>query len=127
MVATQSMKLGLTSRTRLRLSEPPMDWRLEVAHPEPRADVRDPLTMVIAFFRQASELSERMAGLAAQIFPDGTIWAAWPRRAGGHQSDITDQAVRSAALSVGLVDVKVAALDSDWSALKLVWRTHLRK
>ncbi len=56
------------------------------------------------------------------MFPAGAIWALWPRRAAGHVSDITDNVVRSAALDIGLVDVKVAAVDTDWSGLRLVWR-----
>jgi hypothetical protein len=51
---------------------------------------------------------------------------AWPRRAAGHVSDITDNIVRDEALPLGLVDVKVAALDEDWSALKVVWRRENR-
>lgn len=49
-----------------------------------------------------------------------------PRKAAGHASDITDNVVRDAILPLGLVDVKVAALDDDWSALKFVWRKALR-
>jgi len=50
----------------------------------------------------------------------------WPRRAGGHDSDITDNVVRRHALGLGLVDVKVAAIDKDWSGLRLVWRVSNR-
>jgi hypothetical protein len=60
------------------------------------------------------------------IFPGGALWVAWPRRAGGHDSDITDREIRALALPLGLVDVKVAALDQDWSGLRLVWRTEHR-
>lgn len=54
------------------------------------------------------------------------MWIAWPRKAAGHVSDLTDNVVRNAVLPLGLVDVKVAALDEDWSALKMVWRKELR-
>jgi len=54
------------------------------------------------------------------------VWAAWPRRAGGHDSDITDNVVRRHALGLGLVDVKVAAIDEDWSGVRLVWRVSNR-
>ena len=52
---------------------------------------------------------------------------AWPRRASGHRSDITDDLVRRRALPIGLVDVKVAVIDEDWSGLRLVWRKEKRK
>jgi len=47
---------------------------------------------------------------------------AWPRRAGGHRSDITDNLLREVLLPVGVVDIKVAALDEDWSGVRFVWR-----
>lgn len=83
--------------------------------------------MVIAFFPDAAALTTAIAVLGRAVFPDGSLWVAWPRRAGGHRSDITDDVVRAAALPHGLVDVKVAALDDDWSGLKLVWRKELRR
>ncbi len=65
--------------------------------------------------------------LGHRIFPAGAIWVAWPRRAGGHESDIREQDIRDLALPLGLVDVKVAALDEDWSGLRLVWRKEHRE
>jgi hypothetical protein len=50
-----------------------------------------------------------------------------PERTAGHASDITDNVVRQYALDAGLVDVKVAAIDEDWSGLRLVWRTENRR
>ena len=64
--------------------------------------------------------------LQPSIFPAGALWIAWPRRAAGHESDVTDNVVREAALARSLVDTKVAAIDADWSALKLVWRVSAR-
>jgi hypothetical protein len=57
-----------------------------------------------------------------RIYPGGALWIAWPRRAGGHRSDITDNIVREQALPLGVVDVKIAAIDNDWSGMRLVWR-----
>jgi hypothetical protein len=85
----------------------------------------DRFDVVLAFVRAASGLSAAVA-LGDQVFPDGALWIAWPRKAGGHTSDVTENGIRDAALPVGLVDVKVAALDTDWSGLRLVWRKHLR-
>ncbi|MBV8464286.1 MAG: hypothetical protein JO368_13395 [Acidimicrobiales bacterium] len=64
--------------------------------------------------------------LAAALGPAAALWVAWPRRAGGHQSDVTDALVRDTLLPVGVVDVKVAAIDADWSGLKFVWRKAAR-
>jgi hypothetical protein len=81
---------------------------------------------VIAFFAALAGMHESLAILAKRIFPDGALWVAWPRRAGGHDSDIREQDIRDVALPLGLVDVKVAALDEDWSGLRLVWRVERR-
>jgi hypothetical protein len=123
----QARKLGLKPGHRLALDEPPGGWELQEppgglldADPGGAADV------IIAFFGTAAEIPGRLPGLARRIFPAGAIWAAWPRRAAGHASDITDNIVRELALPLGLVDVKVAALDEDWSALRLVWRAENR-
>lgn len=82
--------------------------------------------MIVAFFRAEREITARLPGLAQRVFPAGAIWAAWPRRAAGHDSDITDNVVRAHGLDLGLVDVKVAAIDTDWSGIRLVWRVSNR-
>jgi hypothetical protein len=123
----QARKLGLKPGQRVALDDPPAGWAfadppggLEEAGQSAAADV------IVAFFARAADLGPRLPGLAGRIFPDGAIWAAWPRRAGGHTSDITDNVVREHALPLGLVDVKVAAIDEDWSGLRLVWRKENR-
>ena len=82
----------------------------------------EPAGLILAFFRSTAELLAELDDLGERIRPDGMIWAAWPRKAAGHVSDLSDSVVREAALARGLVDVKVAAIDTDWSGLKLVWR-----
>ena len=67
-----------------------------------------------------------MPALAERIFPAGSLWIAWPRRAGGHRSDITENGLRDHALPLGIVDIKVAAIDEDWSGLKFMWRRENR-
>jgi len=73
-----------------------------------------------------AKLSEWLPALAPRIFPAGSLWIAWPRRAGGHRSDISGESIRALALPLGLVDVKVAALDQHWSGLRMVWRRERR-
>jgi hypothetical protein len=61
------------------------------------------------------------------VLPKSAMWwVAWPRKAAGHVSDINENLLRELLLPTGLVDVKVAALDEDWSGLKFVWRKELR-
>lgn len=125
--SSQAKKLGLKSGLRVALDNKPPSWELadppdgvEVVRGAGSADV------VISFFRAEAELRDRLADLVPLIFPAGSLWVAWPRRAGGHTSDITENLIREHALGLGVVDVKVAAMDEDWSALKFVWRLENR-
>ena len=123
----QARKLGLKPGQRVALDDPPPGWML--ADPPGGLELTGgagAADLIVAFFARAADLGLRLPGLAERIFPDGAVWAAWPRRAGGHISDITDNVVREYALPLGLVDVKVAAIDDDWSGLRLVWRVAHR-
>lgn len=122
-------KLGIKSGHRVTLISAPQEWAI----PDPPANVRvnrrrssSLANVVIAFFNDAASLERRIVELSSSITTDGALWIAWPRRAAGHTSDITDNVIRRFALPLGLVDVKVAAIDEDWSALKVVWRKNLR-
>jgi hypothetical protein len=122
-------KIGVKDGQRLLLVGAPREWSIEdlptdVCVVRRRSATRS--DVIIAFFRNAAALEREVVALSDAITVDGSLWIAWPRRAGGHESDITDNVVRSAVLPLGLVDVKVAALDDDWSALKMMWRKELR-
>jgi hypothetical protein len=123
----QARKLGLKAGFRVALSEAPDGWALA----DPPAGLLPPdadggADVIVAFFRAADEIAVRLPALAGRVFPAGAVWGLWPRRAAGHVSDITDNVLRGHALELGLVDVKVAAVDEDWSGLRLVWRTANR-
>jgi hypothetical protein len=128
-------KLGLKEgRTLLTASAPP-GWRVpelpegitEAPLPSrPRKAEGGAEVVVIVFVGSQAELAEALPGLSRRIFPAAALWIAWPRRAGGHESDLREQDIRDLALPMGLVDVKVAAVDEDWSGLRLVWRRELR-
>ena len=126
-MASQARKLGLREGLRVAIDEPPARWSLQDPPggleyvKDGRADV------IVAFFTAADDIAPRLAALAERVYPSGAVWVAWPRRAGGHRSDISDNVVRDHALPLGLVDVKVAAIDDDWSGLRLVWRLSERQ
>jgi hypothetical protein len=121
----QSRKLGIKPGMRVGFEHAPPRWRL--IDPPPVDEVtRGPADLLIWFVRAAAEL-RAAASLGERIHPDGALWVAWPRRAAGHVSDVTENGIREAVLPLGLVDVKVAAIDEDWSGLKVVWRTANRR
>ena len=123
----QARKLGLRAGMRVAFDAPPDGWQLAGPPDGLRAPGEDEAAdVIIAFFLASAQVDERLPGLARRVFPAGAVWALWPRRAAGHVSDITDHVVRSCALELGLVDVKVAAVDEDWSGLRLVWRAGNR-
>lgn len=122
-------KLGVKENHRLALLHAPTEWAVHDLAPgvvvvRRRSSVR--ANVVLAFFSDLATLQREVDSLARCIVADGALWVVWPRRAGGHRSDITDSHVRDALLPLGLVDVKVAALDDNWSGLKMVWRKELR-
>jgi hypothetical protein len=120
----QARKLGIKPGLRVAVEKAPRGWTLD--DPPPLVDARGANADVVLYFvRTAAELAD-LTALGQRIFPDGALWIAWPRRAGGHVSDVTENAIREAVLPLGLVDVKVAAIDADWSGLKIVWRKERR-
>jgi hypothetical protein len=82
--------------------------------------------VTLFFTRARSELAARIGKLGRAVFPDRALWIAWPKRASGVATDMTEDVVREVALPLGLVDNKVCAIDATWSGLRLVWRRERR-
>ncbi len=82
--------------------------------------VKAPLDMVHLFATEAKGLAAKLRSYRAAIEPDGMIWVSWPKKASGVATDLTDVVVRDTALPLGLVDIKVCAVDETWSGLKFV-------
>ena len=78
------------------------------------------------FVTKRADLENRLERLRAHMAPDGHVWVSWPKRASGVPSEISEDTIREIALSLGLVDTKVCAVDEVWSGLKLVIRKELR-
>ena len=58
--------------------------------------------------------------------PDAVIWVSWPKKASRVPTDISEDTIREVAFPMGLVDIKVCAIDETWSGLKLMVRKQLR-
>ncbi len=123
-----SRKLGIKDGHVIALLGRPAGWMIEDL-PETvvlRTAARGPLDVIVAFFGRRAHLEDRLPVLVRALRADGGLWIAWPRKAAGHVSDISENTLREIVLPIGLVDVKVAALDEHWSGLKFVWRKELR-
>jgi hypothetical protein len=84
------------------------------------------LDIIHLFTKSRRELASKLPGLIPRIKRDGSIWVSWPKKASQVETDVTEDLIRTLALPLRLVDVKVCAVDETWSGLKLVIRKHLR-
>jgi len=123
-------KLGIKEGFSVLALNAPANY-LELLHPLP-VDVtvtEKPASIVdlIHFFTNGrDELFRGLAKYKNLIKQDGTIWVSWYKKAAKLPTEITEDTVREAALPIGLVDVKVCAVDENWSGLKLVIRRENR-
>jgi hypothetical protein len=120
-------KLGVTEGTTLALVMAPAGWAIDLPPDVAvKRRVGGHVDVALAFFTSTAVLEKRLDALGAMIFPAGGLWIAWPKKASGVVTDLSDNAIRAVALPQGLVDNKVCALDATWSALRLVWRRENR-
>ncbi len=73
-----------------------------------------------------AELVAALKRTLRHLRPDAALWVSWPKKASRVPTDITEDAIRKLALPLGLVDIKVCAVDDVWSGLKLVFRKEHR-
>jgi hypothetical protein len=92
-----------------------------------RGDLRAGADVVVAFFDREAALRKRLPAMLRTIFPDGGLWVAWPKKASGVPTDITEDTVRRMGLAAGVVDNKVCAISEVWSGLRLVHRVENRR
>tara|TARA_R110002124_G_scaffold213794_2_gene379848 strand:+ start:29 stop:436 length:408 start_codon:yes stop_codon:yes gene_type:complete len=78
------------------------------------------------FVTDRETMEQHLATLREMIDPAGQVWVSWPKKASNVDTDITEDTIREVALPMGLVDIKVCAVDAVWSGLKLVIRKELR-
>jgi len=82
--------------------------------------------VIVAFHRRRRELARAMPRLRERMEPAAGLWIAWPKRASGVDTDLTEDVVRDLAFANRLVDNKVCAIDGTWSGLRLVIRLRDR-
>lgn len=85
-----------------------------------------PIDVTHIFVTSRAALEEAIRRLLPRLDRSGFIWASWPKKAAKMPTDVTEDVIRAVALPLGLVDMKVCAVDATWSALKLTIRRELR-
>lgn len=85
-----------------------------------------PVEAAHLFVTHCATLDCKLRMLLPLLDRDGMIWVSWPKQAAKADTDITEDVIRAVALPLGLVDVKICAVDATWSGLKLVIRKALR-
>jgi hypothetical protein len=82
--------------------------------------------LVHLFATRRSHLATRLSILRRKIADDAALWVSWPKKSANVPTDITEDVIRAVALPLGLVDVKVCAVNETWSGLKLMIRRSCR-
>ena len=123
-------KLGIKPHTRIAVMGAPRGFRTTLGELPPGVAItntlRGTLPLIHFFTKQRAALQSRFPMLKRALATDGALWISWPKKASGVTTDLTEDGVRAVALSNGLVDVKVCAVDEIWSGLKLVRRVKDR-
>ncbi|WP_220183039.1 hypothetical protein [Sphaerisporangium album] len=122
-------KIGVKPGYRVRLAHRPDGWAIPDLPDDcavTNAGGTAGADVTVAFYRAAADLADESSQLVHDLADHAMLWIAWPRRAAGHASDITENLLREVLLPLGVVDVKVAALGDDWSGLKFVRRKENR-
>jgi hypothetical protein len=123
-------KLGIKPGSSVFVEGAPMAYEQLLA-PMPEGvtvqSAADTATDVTHLFCTAkADLAAALRRMLRHLRPDAAIWVSWPKKASRVPTDLTEDAIRELALPLGLVDIKVCAVDDVWSGLKLVLRKELR-
>ena len=124
-------KLGIKQGFRVAMIGAPAGFRSElIGLPEEVrffTSMQSSLNVILFFVKSQLELKQNFTRLASRLAPAGMLWIAWPKKASGVITDLSDNSVRQIGLEAGLVDVKVCAINETWSGLKFVIRVKDRK
>ncbi len=124
-------KLGIKEGSRLFLSGAPRNY-LELVAPFPKGarvvpKIDGETDIVHIFSTERARLTATLRDSLKRLRQDGTIWVSWPKKSSKVPTDVTEGTIREVALPMGLVDIKVCAVDDIWSGLKLVVRKENRR
>lgn len=121
-------KLGIKPESRLAVLDAPDGFEIPELPDgvEARTSARGVSDVILAFHTSRAALVKRLPALMRTLDVDGGLWISWPKKASKLSTDITEDVLRDVCLPLGLVDVKVCAVDDTWSGLRLCLRKELR-
>lgn len=124
-----AQKLSLKDGLRCRFEGMPDSVRDEIArHGLALIPAKaPPYDALHVFHTESAALTRRLTAARGELAQTGFLWVSWPKRASKRPTDITEDTIRHIALPMGLVDVKVCAVDDTWSGLKLMIRKEFRR
>lgn len=83
---------------------------------------KESVDFIHLFATTESELSEAFQLAKPSLKKNGSLWISWPKKSSKITTEIDKFHVMKYGLDNGLVDVKVAAVDHDWSGHKFMYR-----
>jgi hypothetical protein len=116
-------KLGLKPEMNAAAIAPPTHYgKLLGKVAAPGAFGRSAYNFIHLFARDTDALKKDLPRALKRLAPGGRIWVSWPKKTSAMFKDLTEDGIRAIALPLGIVDVKVCAVDDDWSGLMFLWR-----
>lgn len=124
-------KLGIKTNHKVYLHNSPENYLLLLGElPENvrfLGSLDEKADVIHLFSERAEEMENALFEFKDKIVENGSIWVSWYKKSAKIPTDITEDVIRGAALPLGLVDIKVCAVDERWSGLKLVIRRENRQ
>jgi hypothetical protein len=126
-----AQKLGIKAGTKVAAMGAPAGYRKMLAPLPEKVSFTDKVSagsaFVHLFVSERRTLDKELKRLRTLLDDAGILWISWPKKSSGVTTDITEDVIRDVCLPLGLVDVKVCAVDETWSGLKLMIRRENRR
>ena len=128
-------KIGIKPGYRVALVDEPIGFKKELVDLPSNVEFTStngnskiaPLDVILFFMKSRASLEKHLPKLKSKITQNGMIWTAWPKRASGLETDLNENIISDSGLAIGLVDIKVCAINEVWSGLKFVIPVKDRK
>lgn len=124
-------KLGIKAgHTVVLINEPKQYLQLFEDMPEviyAKGEVPESADFIHLFCTAKTDFERQSLAVKPALKKTGMLWVSWPKGSSKIATDLGRDYIREYLLNNGLVDVKVCAVDQDWSGLKFMYRLKDRK